>query len=337
MAELAAPARERRLRRLREELEDAGVFEAVHDGLLSEIDRARFPRRHEGRFPSYGAIVVDDGVGTSAIDGALDAVGATRLDSGPIGHETVRRMADGIHSFALVRRSRLSLVLLASDVLREVELVQLRRALGLGVSIVSRSVEGVVRVVQNRQIVTFDGTAWWSKPDAHEYAAFVSSALRDVPTGLVEHILDFCVHVAGPGVAGATLIWCVDQGAETALDHVAAATEAPLPVRLSFADARSQAPIWHLLVHTDGACRLNPSAELIQVGLHLRASGAAFRSVRVRSDRGTRHASAKRCSFDVPTAVVFVISEDGPVTAFAGGQVVASINTPAIEAGAKTL
>ena len=298
---------------------------------------ARFPGRHEGRFPSYGAIVAEDGVRTSEVDRALEAVGATRLDSGPLGHETVRRMADGIHSFALVRRSQLSLVLLASDVLREVELVQLRRGLGAGVSIVSRSVEGVVRVVQDRQIVTFDGTAWWSKPDAHEYAAFVSSALRNVPTELAEHILDFCVHVAGPGVAGATLIWCLDQRAETTLDRVAAATEAPLPVRLSFADAKSQAPIWHLLVHTDGVCRLNSCAHLIQVGLHLRASGAAFQSVQVRSDRGTRHASAKRCSFDVPSAVVFVISEDGPVTVFAGGQVVASINTPVVEAGQRTL
>ena len=163
----------------------------------------RFPGRHEGRFPSYGAIVVEDGVRTSEVDRSLEAVGATRLDSGPLGHETVGRMADGIHSFALVRRSQLSLVLLASDVLREVELVQLRRVLGVGVSIVSRSVEGVVRVVQDRQIVTFDGTAWWSKPDAHEYAAFVSSAIPNVPTELAEHILDFCVHVAGPGVAGA--------------------------------------------------------------------------------------------------------------------------------------
>ena len=127
MADIAAQARERRLRRLSEELEDAGVFEVIHDLLLSEIDRARFPGRHEGRFPSYGAIVAEDGVRTSEVDRALEAVGATRLDSGPLGHETVRRMADGIHSFALVRRSQLSLVLLASDVLREVELVQLRR------------------------------------------------------------------------------------------------------------------------------------------------------------------------------------------------------------------
>ncbi len=325
--------RRRRLRRLQEELDDAGVGTGGHHGplLLSEIDRARFPRRHEGRFPSYGAIVVSRR--SPAVLRVLDELGAIRLKGDERSSATIRRMADGMRGFALVQREEVELVLLASPASREIELVRLRRALGPSTALVNRSVEGIVRVIEHRQIVTFDGTTWWVKPDAREYSTLVSSSMGLAPLDLTEHILDFCVHVAGPGAGGATLVWCLDEEAETLLDRHSAHTEPPLSLRLPLGNAASYTAVRHLLVHTDGACRVSHDGDVVEVGLHLRASSAAHRDVEIARNRGTRHASAKRCSYDIPTALVFVVSDDGPVTVYGGGRTVASIEMSADDRG----
>ena len=201
----------------------------------------------------------------------------------------------------------------------------------------SRSVEGVVRVVQDRQIVTFDGTVWWSKPDVHEYAAFVSSALRNVPTELAEHILDFCVHVAGPGVAGATLIWCRPARG----DH-----PRPRRGRHRSAAARSALVCRRQVASTDlapaRAHRRRVPPELVRTPHSGRPPPARHPALRSSPSKcGPIVAPDTPPRSDVPSTfparVVFVISEDGPVTVFAGGQVVASINTPVVEAGQRTL
>jgi DNA integrity scanning protein DisA with diadenylate cyclase activity len=43
-------------------------------------------------------------------------------------------------------------------------------------------------------------------------------------------------------------------------------------------------------------------------------------------ERGTRHGAAQRFSHDAPGCVVFVVSSDGPVTVYVGGETVASID-----------
>jgi hypothetical protein len=320
-----ADRRTRRLDRLRQELDDVGVEFAHRYGerLLAEIDRARFPPLHEGRFASYGAIVAEDA--DQAIP-ELHRIDAQLFDVRPTTTDALRRFADGVHSFLLVTPKRLTLVLLRVDVLREIELVQLRRSFDRGTSIVNRSSRGIVRIVQDQRIVTFDGTNWWVKPDAREYTNLVRIASPTAPAGLTEHILDFCVHVAGPDVGGSILVWCLDAAAEAQLDEHSRATEPRLAIGLPLGDERSHACVRHVLAQTDGACRLTREGAVAQVGLHLHASAGAHGVVDVRNDRGTRHAAGKRCSFDVPTALVFVISEDGPVTVFARGKVVASID-----------
>ncbi|MBI5088504.1 MAG: DNA integrity scanning protein DisA nucleotide-binding domain protein [Actinobacteria bacterium] len=41
---------------------------------------------------------------------------------------------------------------------------------------------------------------------------------------------------------------------------------------------------------------------------------------------GTRHASARRFSFDEPDTVVFVVSEDGPLTVYSSGEPIARLD-----------
>jgi hypothetical protein len=170
---------ERRLSRLRDELEDAGV---QIDGpraieLLREIDRARSPRRHERRFPSYGAIVSGDVATTLS---RLDELGAVRLKPLPGADPGVRAMADGVQAFAFVRPDAAEIVLLASPVGREIELVRLRRSLGPATTLVCRTDDAVVRVYRPGETVIFDGTRWWTKPDARNYGLSVRRAHEGV-------------------------------------------------------------------------------------------------------------------------------------------------------------
>jgi hypothetical protein len=315
--------------RLRQELEDAGVTMPPGDesGLLREIDRARFPRRHERRFPPYGAFVsVGDANATSD---ALDELGVTRMAAPRDAARHVRRMADGVQSFSFVRDGEIELIMLPAPVGREIELVRLRRALGPDTALVCRSEDGIVRIFGRRQIVIFDGTRWWTKPDAHEYTISVRRSVRRAPPELTQNILDFCVHSAGPGVAGTMLVWCLDDDAVDQLRRRSVPTQQPLPIRLPLTVPVAHSSICHLLFQVDGAGLVDPGGSLVEVGLHLRASAEAHQMVDVPADRGTRHAAAKRCSHDIRDAVFFVVSEDGPVTVYAGGHVVASIDITA--------
>jgi DNA integrity scanning protein DisA with diadenylate cyclase activity len=72
----------------------------------------------------------------------------------------------------------------------------------------------------------------------------------------------------------------------------------------------------------DGASLFDGSGTLRALGAHLVPSRRAESAIDVLG--GTRHTSARRFSHDHPTAVVVVVSEDGPVTVFEHGEVRAS-------------
>ncbi|MEO6571935.1 MAG: diadenylate cyclase [Ilumatobacteraceae bacterium] len=322
--------------RLREELEDAGAwFGGNAIGLLKAVDRARSPRQHERRFATYGAIVVE-GDRAEAV-AALDEMGAIRLAADRSAAWRIRTMADGVQSFALITPDTAELVLLPSPVPREVELVRLRRQLGATPIVVSRSIDGVVRVLQRKQIIIFDGTRWWTKPVARRYTTLVQQAVPAAPVETTEQILDFCVHSAGPAPGGATLVWCLDDDALAQLLRSAARTQPPLPLRLPLTVPEAHSAIHQLLSQVDGAAAVNPQGEVVEIGLHLHSSTDAQRLIELPASVGMRHASAQQCSYDITGAVFFAVSDDGPVTVYAGGSTLASIEVPAeIERSVRT-
>ena len=95
-------------------------------------------------------------------------------------------------------------------------------------------------------------------------------------------------------------------------------------------DVTCHAAVRQLLTQVDGATVVDDSGQLLRTGVHLTSSAKADDEVQVRRGRGTRHSSAKRFSFDEPDTLVFVVCEDGPVTVYARGRTLASIE----EAGA---
>ncbi|MGB3734003.1 MAG: diadenylate cyclase [Ilumatobacter sp.] len=324
--------RSRRINRLDEELHDAGARAlGARIELLKEIERARFPRRHERRFPGYGAIV-SEGDDTDVID-QLDAIGAERLIGRRESSHLVREMADGIQSFALIRADTAELVLLPSAIPREVELVRLQRTLGREATLVCRSGDGIVKVVEHDQILNFDGTRWWTKPDSRRYATSVRAAVPGAPLDVVQLVLDFCVHTAAPAAGGTILVWCL---AEAALDAVHASslrTHPSMPFDMPLTIPETHSALQHVLCQVDGAATVDRSGNVVEIGLHLHPSADSHSAVDVSPVTGTRHAAAQQCSFDVDDALFFVVSDDGPVTVFARGRVVASIRSSESESG----
>jgi hypothetical protein len=314
--------RERRRARLSAEMADAGLRLRL-DGpggevLLSEVDYARFPPVHEGQFPTYGAILLGSGSPTPEDLGAA-------LHPVPPGAERVMRlMADGRQGFLLHRRGRTALMVLPTPHDREGQLVRLRDEFGARrFTAVHRTPAGMVRVFGRYGLAVWDGGHWWEKPYAGAYARALLRAVPDATPDAAEAILEFCVHSMSPSPAGATLVWALHSDL---VARVAAAGARWVP-GLSLKDRTNYGPLRQLLSQSDGAALLSPGGEMIEVGHYLRASPEAYATAGVDPAWGTRHASASRFSFDRADAVVFVVSQDGPVTVYFKGSVVASIRS----------
>jgi hypothetical protein len=319
---------QRRRNRLREELLDARVRLDL-DGpegvcLVEEIDYARYPPRHERSFPRYGAIVVPRSIPPARVAGAL-AEGVTFPGDGcSVGD--LRRLADGDQSFLLRVGDRADLVLLPARSAGEADVVRLRRRLGPEARIVQRDRQGGLRVLGPTGIVVWDGTSWWNKPYADQYARAVKRSAPSCSTATLTAILDFCVHSVGPAPAGAILVWALD-GATCGRIRSRSRLRSPKPLpQLSLQDPLAHGAVRHLLAQVDGATLIDPDARLLETGIYLASSLAAHEFVHLASGRGTRHAAGKRFSYDEERVIVFVISEDGPVTVFSDGSTVASID-----------
>lgn len=319
------PLTQRRRRRLAEELADAGVAvlaeHPLSDRLLAELDYARFPPVHEGTLSTYGAIVVSRELDPTELD-------ASTICLDPRNTSILRYLADGRHSFVLHSPAGLQLLLLPSAHDQESALVDLRAALyDRQAVIVQRRNNGHVRLLVDDALSIWDGAHWWSKPYAAQFASAVLEARPNAPRVPLGTILDFCVHTMSPADAGATLIWAL-SGDQLSDVRGLSAARPPTPVpSLSFNGRAPRAAIRQLLSQVDGAAILNRRGELIAIGAHLQTSAASHAKLRLGTERGTRHASARRYSFDHADIVAFVVSRDGPITIFVDGEELASIRT----------
>lgn len=320
--------RTRRRERLRAEMADAGLRLRLEgpagDALLTEVDYARFPPVHEGGFPTYGAILL------AASCPMPEEIGAVVHPATPGAEDVLRLMADGRQSFVLRRAGRTSLMVLPTPHDREGELVRLRGWFGAGrFTAVHRTPTGVVRVLARSALAVWDGGHWWQKPYAGDYARAVLRAVRGASSDAAAAILEFCVHTMSPSPWGATLVWALEPDL---VEQLCADHARPLPT-LSLQSRPNHGPMRQLLSQTDGAALLTPDGELADVGVFLRSSPEAYAAIKVDPARGTRHGSARRFSYDHDRAVVFVVSQDGPVTVYFGGGVVASIRSRPEEEG----
>jgi len=301
--------------RLAEELDEAGLPPArsaqLQAMLLEEIDLALRPEVHERRVPSSGTI----------LDPRLDPDGwstGTQLDVArtAITREGLpgwRRFVDGLSSWLLRRTEEAGdeWVLFDRPAGSERDLVVLADA--SQATIVQRHPAGVVRVVGAFGVLRFEGLAWHHEPPVDAWAEQITSGAGGGGTDVVEAMLRLAVHDLGSSGVGALLVYRPSRSPGPPVEELLVA---PPPLRIR--KAAHLAPLRQALSQIDGAAIFDADGVLRRLGVRLVPSAEAEREVPPFG--GTRHTSARRYSHDDPTAVVVVVSEDGPVSVLRGGK-----------------
>lgn len=313
------PPKNRRLRRLAEELEENGLGSGetgpLTPALLEEVDRALRPDVHERRVPTTGTI----------LDPRADPAGwapGTQLEISlaPVTEETLtgsRRFVDGLSSWLLRRTDGRGdeWVLFDRPAGSERDLVVVADV--LDAIIVQRHASGVVRIVGAFGVLRWEGLAWRHEPPV---SALVDSVTARPFTGdpqVVDAALRFAVHDLGSMGIGALLIYRPGNDVPPSLEE-----RLPPPLPLRIRTATHLAPLRHALAQVDGAAVFDGEGILRHIGALLIPSVDAQDGIK--GFGGTRHTSGLRYSRDDPSATVIAISDDGPVSVLRNGAVVAS-------------
>jgi DNA integrity scanning protein DisA with diadenylate cyclase activity len=302
------------VRRLGEELDELhpSVLAAATDAaaLVEELDYALRPPVHERRVPSYGAIVEPQTDLPSWAAAAGFEVSRRRV--GEFRDATVRRLADGVASWAVRRRGSVDdLVVFDRSVGSERDLTILAEA--TGAVIVQRHPSSTVRAVGTFGVLRHDGIAWHLEPPIDRWLDLTTCATSPVQRHVLDHLLRFAVHdVAASGIG---TLFVVSPGGRLL---PSAERRYGKPPELRIDRPSDLAPLHHILGQLDGAAVFDELGALQQLGARLVPSVAAESAVG--AYRGTRHTSALRYSFDDPEATIIVVSEDGPVSVLRAGR-----------------
>lgn len=312
-----------RLERLLDELREEAVpaLDGAPDGVgaLVELSYALRPHVHEGRVPTYGAIVVPsaDALASSAF---APGAGANLISVGALDLRFARRFADGMATFAVRMNDGISHVAcFGRDMSAEYDLVGLQAS--LGALVIQRHHGGQVRVFGPAGVVRWDGISWHHDPPLDAWLARLAAVATHLPIEEMRAVLRFAVHELGGRRIGSTLIWRpIDPdppaGRVERLVH-----NVPL---LCLSRPGEAAAIAHALSQTDGAAIFDGTGGLRSIGLRLAPSTDAHTTVGALS--GMRHTSAIRYSYDDRDCVVIVVSDAGPVTIMHGGTVVTKLD-----------
>ena len=313
-----------RLQRLADELQDEGVpaLEGAPHRIaaLVELAYALRPPYHEGRVPSYGALLpppelLRAGAELRAPDTTVDLVDVHDLDV-----QFARRFADGVTSFVVRSRDAIRhLACFGRNMADEYDLVGLQAALG-GL-VIQRHPGGQVRIFGPAGVVRWNGTRWLHDAPVDAWIARLSAVAPHVPVDHLRPVLRFAAHELGGRRIGATLIWRPGEHAVVGERHEALVHNVP-PLRLG--NVGEEGALAQALAQTDGAAVFDRSATVVALGIRLVPSTAA--EAAVGSMRGMRHTSALRYSYDDPESIVIVVSEAGPVTLMHAGRAITSVD-----------
>ncbi|HLM65138.1 MAG TPA: DNA integrity scanning protein DisA nucleotide-binding domain protein [Acidimicrobiales bacterium] len=320
----------RSARRLKGELIDDGIALDADDPLrhlvLDELDYARRPPVFERRVPLYGSILVPD---DRSLISAGELVDLVPLDDHPLAD--ARRFADGRSTY-LARRpdGGRALACFRRSVQYEADMVQVQA--DTGAYIVQRTpVLNVTRLFTPTSTVEWAGYRWTNRPNARAEGELLRPQLPDVAPAVLGGLLELAIHWLSPGRTGATLVLPGRHGdAGLDFDH-----SVPAP-RLSITTRHHYPAMLAALMQTDLACVIRQTGPIERIGVALRPSPDA--GAAVEDPRGMRHRSAARYTWDHPGALAVVVSEDGPVTVFRGGQALsesaaAAVPAPAVPPG----
>jgi hypothetical protein len=306
------PSSSGRLRRLAEELDEAGFRLGEDAGLvIEEVDHAMRPHVHERRVPSSGTII--DPTSDPATWGPGTDLEITRAPVGDQPLDAARRFADGLSCW-LVRRhdGPPEWLVLDRPAGSERDLGVIARA--MGATLVQRHPNGTVRIVDPSGVLRWDGYSWHHEPAVDHWIDLMHACRLPQDARLLHILLEFAVHDLGAEGIGALLVYREGDTDGPDVEH-----RLPEPPPLRIDQPTHLAPLRHALTQVDGAAVFDSRGVLRQLGVRLVPSRTAEDVVD--PFRGTRHTSGRRYSYDDPDAIVVAVSEDGPVSVFLKGRI----------------
>lgn len=306
----------RRLSRLAEELAECGLPEArgpEREILLAEVDNALRPRVHEGRVPTGGTII--NPLSEPATWTVATGLGITKMRVPSPANGSLRLFVDGLSSWLCrwADESDDRVLLFDRPAGSERDLVVLAQA--FRATLVQRHPSGVVRVVGQFGVLRWEGLEWHLERPVQTWLQAVRSE-EVADASILQPLLEFAVHDLAAAGTGAVLIARRDATPGPGFQD-----RLSLPPELHIGTPAHLAPLRHALAHVDGAAIFDEGGMLRRLGVILSPSSQSRALVPPLG--GTRHTSAARYSFDDPTAVVVVVSDDGPVTVLQAGEVLA--------------
>ena len=273
----------------------------------------------EGRRPLYGSFSMPPGMSITTAGGIADLV---PLDGLP--REMARTFADGRSAF-VVNRHEEPPVLVCFDrpVQYEAELVHLQEV--TGARIVQRTaVFGQVRLFADRRVVVV-GRAELDRPADRRRAAADAArsarptSIRPSPTGCSTSPCTGCHRPASAPRSSST--------SRTSSGRRWTWRRSSTPRTLSITNRQHFPALFASLQQHDLATLVTADGSVEYLGVGLRSSAEAERTVD--SDRGMRHRSAQRFSYDHPSTTIAVVSDNGPVTIFRQGRAIGLADTAA--------
>jgi DNA integrity scanning protein DisA with diadenylate cyclase activity len=190
----------------------------------------------------------------------------------------------------------------------------------LRATVVQRHPAGSVRVVGSFGVLRWEGLRWHHETPIDGWIGTITGCSAHGDPEVIRALLEFAVHDLGSMGIGSLLIYRPTAEAGPAVEE-----RLPTPPPLKIRRASHLAPLRHALTQVDGAAIFDQDGILRHLGVRLVPSKTAEEAVEALG--GMRHTSARRYSYDDPSATVIAISEDGPVSVLRNGIVLGGSHT----------
>ena len=282
-----------------------------YDTVVAEIANCLYTTYHERNAVPLGVLFCKNDISKK------DGVRVVEMQQTHV--DELRTLADGRRTFIVYMGSpEPKLAVLDNAVSDEIRLLELSR-LADGIAM-KRDDSGTVRIAQGEDLWLVENRHWERKHPLLEHMTLVRECLGSMPPHLrlpLRSLLRLAYYFLGSRNLGATLVWRVKEPAQPTMEGLSKAGLDLRNLSLSINDESGYSIIEHLLKYNDGAAIISPTGTIEYLGAHLIYGEEAVKHIS--PDKGTRHTSAKRFSFEHTETVVFVVSQDGPVSIYSDG------------------
>lgn len=286
-------------------IEILGKYEKKYPNLYEILTKLIYMKPHEGKYPKMGIVFSDSDLSRYS-DEIL-----------PIKNENTSlslRLSDGESSFLWFgSQKHLNGILLFEDLKNnEYNLMKLSEKTN---SIIFLYKNKEIKIFAEGNIYTHENRHWKIKNGIKEKIDEVVNLADYKYPEVVIKLIEFAYYELSPNKIGSILIYLLDNDYEKI-------KELNPPIKFSDYKINFKKKIHHYLVKNflkqiDGATLILPEGNIWGTGLHLQYSQNSKEIII--EEKGTRHTSAKRFTYDYNNAIVIVTSEDGPITVYSDG------------------